>query len=228
MKKTMLAAAACLPTLLTAAEGGRPNFIVILADDMGTGDIGAYRELYPGGPEEPRFAARRDPNYPGTLPIQLAHQFTPNLDRLAREGIRCTRGYATAWCAPSRQMLFSGLWANRTNAYDHPWVGAQLRAAGYATGMMGKNHGVRPINRTYGNLDPDTAVALRPYPAEQVVEHPPVAGQVPVEGDGRALFDEMEELVRSAGRALVPSWSGAPDKQLEQFSQWWFEAGDYE
>ena len=121
MKKTMLAAAACLPTLLTAAEGGRPNFIVILADDMGTGDIGAYRELYPGGPEEPRFAARRDPNYPGTLPIQLAHQFTPNLDRLAREGIRCTRGYATAWCAPSRQMLFSGLWANRSSTRWRSW-----------------------------------------------------------------------------------------------------------
>lgn len=157
MKKTILATVAWLPSLLMATDGGRLNFIVILADDMGTGDIGAYRELYPGGPEDPRFSARHDPTYPGTLPIQLAHRFTPNLDRLAREGIRCTRGYATAWCAPSRQMLLSGLWANRANAYDHPWVGAQLREAGYVTGMVGKSHGARPTSRVFRNLDRDTA-----------------------------------------------------------------------
>ncbi len=129
-----------------------PNLIVILADDMGIGDIGAFRQLYPGGPED-----RADPEYPGGLPLQLAYKCTPNLDRLAKAGIRCTRAYSGAWCAPSRQMLLSGQWSNRADAYDHPWLGAQLRKAGYVTGMVGKSHGARPTDKVFRNLDPQTA-----------------------------------------------------------------------
>lgn len=123
-----------------AQAGPRPNFIVILADDMGVTDIGAFHELYPGAPKE-----------------QLAHRFTPHLDRLASEGVRCTRAYAAAWCAPSRQMLLSGQWVNRRNAYDHPWIGNQLRQAGYATCLIGKSHGSRPIAKAYRDWDPETA-----------------------------------------------------------------------
>jgi acetyl esterase/lipase len=47
-----------------------PNLIVIFADDMGVTDIGAFHELYPGATE-----------------AQLAHSYTPNLDRLATEGV---------------------------------------------------------------------------------------------------------------------------------------------
>ena len=107
---------------------------------MGVTDVGAFHELYPGCPEE-----------------QLAHRYTPNLDRLAEQGIRCTRAYAAAWCAPSRQMLLSGQWVNRRNAYDHPWIGSQLRQEGYVTGLVGKSHGGRPIAKTYRNMDPKTA-----------------------------------------------------------------------
>jgi len=103
-------------------------------------DIGAFHELYPGAPK-----------------TQLAHKHTPNLDRLATEGIRFTRAYATNWCAPSRQMLLSGQWVNRRNAYDHPWIGSQLRQEGYVTGLVGKSHGGRPIAKTYRNMDPKTA-----------------------------------------------------------------------
>jgi len=127
-----------LQAALSAAD--RPNLIVIFADDMGVTDIGAFHKLYPGAPE-----------------AQLAHSYTPNLDRLAEQGVRFTRAYAANWCAPSRQMLLSGQWVNRANAYDHPWIGGQLRQAGYVTGCVGKNHGSKPVAKAYRNLAPDTA-----------------------------------------------------------------------
>jgi arylsulfatase A-like enzyme/acetyl esterase/lipase len=138
------------------AKPAKCNMIVILADDMGIGDIGAFRELYPGGPEDVP-SKQRSPDYEGDLDLQLAHRYTPNLDRLAKEGVRCTRAYSGAWCAPSRQMLLSGQWSCRANAYDHPWMGAQLRSAGYVTGMVGKSHGARPTDKVFRNLDPQTA-----------------------------------------------------------------------
>ena len=141
LKRILFSLAAFLTVALTqAAEVQRPNLIVILADDMGVTDIGAFHKLYPGAPRE-----------------QLAHRYTPNLDRLASEGVRCTRAYAASWCAPSRQMLLSGQWVNRRNAYDHPWIGNQLRQEGYVTCLVGKSHGGRPIAKTYRNVDPKTA-----------------------------------------------------------------------
>ena len=136
--KKLIIVLAWMGAMAAAAE--KPNLIVIFADDMGVTDIGAFHELYPGATE-----------------AQLAHSYTPNLDRLAKAGVRCTRAYAANWCAPSRQMLLSGQWVNRRNAYDHPWIGAQLRQAGYVTGCVGKNHGSKPIAKTYRNMDPETA-----------------------------------------------------------------------
>jgi acetyl esterase len=133
-----------------------PNLIVIMADDMGIGDIGAFRELYSGGPEDVPVDLK-DPSYDGDISIQLAHQHTPNLDRLAKQGIRFTRAYSGSWCAPSRQMLLSGQWSSRASAYDHPWIGQQLREAGYVTGFVGKSHGAKPTRKVYGNTDPDSA-----------------------------------------------------------------------
>jgi len=137
---TMLLSLSIFSSVTWATNKSHPNLIVILADDMGVTDIGAFHELYPGAPA-----------------AQLAHRYTPTLDRLAREGVRCTRAYATAWCAPSRQMLLSGQWVNRRNAYDHPWIGSQLRQAGYVTCLVGKSHGSRPIAKAYRNVDPQTA-----------------------------------------------------------------------
>jgi len=138
--KTELLPMIAFSAVTLAADQSRPNLIVILADDMGVTDIGAFHELYPGCPE-----------------AQLAHRYTPTLDRLAREGVRCSRAYASPWCAPSRQMLLSGQWVNRRNAYDHPWIGSQLRQEGYVTCLVGKSHGGRPIAKAYRNVDPKTA-----------------------------------------------------------------------
>jgi arylsulfatase B len=109
----------------------RPNILFIVADDLGYGELGCY-----GGKEIP----------------------TPNLDRLAAEGVRYTNGYVTAsFCAPSRAALLTGRYQTRfgfegnpTGALNaDPRIGlpvAQrtladaLRDVGYATGAVGKWH----------------------------------------------------------------------------------------
>lgn len=65
-----------------AATSEKPNIVVILADDLGYGDVGCY----------------------GATKVK-----TPNVDRLAREGIRFTDGHATSsTCTPSRYGLLTG------------------------------------------------------------------------------------------------------------------------
>jgi arylsulfatase A-like enzyme len=115
-----LLAAAGLPDG-RAAEARRPNILFILADDLGYGDLGCY----------------------GQKQIR-----TPNLDRLAAQGLRFTQCYAgSTVCAPSRCTLMTGLHTGhcrvRGNALvplrpGDATVAEALRAAGYATGLVGK------------------------------------------------------------------------------------------
>jgi arylsulfatase A-like enzyme len=79
------AGAAAAP-FLSAASTGKPNFLVILADDMGFSDARCY-----GGDID-----------------------TPNLDRLAAGGLRFTQAYSTARCGPSRSCLLTGQYAQQT------------------------------------------------------------------------------------------------------------------
>jgi arylsulfatase A-like enzyme len=99
----------------------RPNFVVIVADDMGYGDLGAYGQA--------RFQ-------------------TPGLDRLAREGIRFTNYYAgSTVCAPSRCALMTGLhtghaWIRGNGEIplreNDVTIAMLLRDAGYRTAVIGK------------------------------------------------------------------------------------------
>jgi arylsulfatase len=82
-RRQFLAASAAAPL---PAQRRRPNFLVILADDMGFSDAGCY-----GGDID-----------------------TPNLDRLAANGLRFTQCYSTARCGPSRGSLLSGYYAQQT------------------------------------------------------------------------------------------------------------------
>ena len=113
------AAAAVVPT----PDPGPPNVVLILADDLGWGDLGSYGNA--------RIA-------------------TPNLDRIAAEGMRFTSFYVPApICAPSRAGLLTGRfpprvgipWNPPTRLHDGEVVIASvLKANGYATGMVGKWH----------------------------------------------------------------------------------------
>jgi len=123
------------PAWSAANESARPNIVVILCDDLGYGDLACY-----GHP----------------------HIRTPNLDKLAADGIRLTSCYSAApVCSPSRVGLMTGRSPNRAGVYD--WIpeasGARLDArdqvhmrreevtipqllkrAGYATCLAGKWH----------------------------------------------------------------------------------------
>jgi arylsulfatase A-like enzyme len=110
-------------------KGSKPNILVIVADDLGYGDIGVH-----GGKAVP----------------------TPNIDKLARAGLRCTSGYVSApYCSPSRAGLLTGRYQTRFGHEFNPHVGEEgklglpldqrtladlLRAAGYRTGIIGKWH----------------------------------------------------------------------------------------
>ena len=110
-----------------------PNIIIILADDMGFGDLSCY-----GSKQIP----------------------TPHIDALAKSGVRCTNGYVSGVvCAPSRAGLMTGRYQNRFG-FEHNIVGAaeyyksdhiglpvdeitmadRLKALGYATACIGKWH----------------------------------------------------------------------------------------
>ena len=132
--------------IVRAANAQKPNIIVILADDLGWGDPGCQPKGEAWG-EEARIA-------------------TPNIDALAAGGARCTDGYATCMvCSPSRAALLAGRYQQRLGFYGFPEANAgipkdvrllpeALRAAGYATGMIGKWHvgfpsGQQPLDRGF-------------------------------------------------------------------------------
>ncbi|MCI0347782.1 MAG: arylsulfatase [Acidobacteriales bacterium] len=111
-----------------SAQPARPNIVVLIADDLGWGDLGCY----------------------GATKVK-----TPNLDRLAREGMRFTDAHSpSSVCTPSRYNLLTGRYSWRTWARTGTvWandplliepgrvtVASLLRDAGYFTGCVGKWH----------------------------------------------------------------------------------------
>ena len=106
-----------------AADRKQPNIILILADDLGYGDLGCFGQQ--------------------TLK-------TPRLDAMARQGMRLTSFYAgSTVCAPSRSVLMTGKHTGRTVVRGNstspiiiqpgtPTVASVLKSAGYATGCVGK------------------------------------------------------------------------------------------
>jgi arylsulfatase A-like enzyme len=106
-----------LAQLSIAAD--RPNIIFILVDDMGYSDIGCY-----GGEIN-----------------------TPNLDRMAQQGIRFTQMHNTSKCFPSRACLLTGVYAQQCGMHkgfsgirNAVTLGDVLRSAGYRTLASGKHH----------------------------------------------------------------------------------------
>jgi arylsulfatase A-like enzyme len=133
----------------SAAKGGekavvpsKPNIIVFIADDIGIGDVGCF-----GSKDIP----------------------TPNIDRIAKSGIRFTSGYVTAaLCSPSRSAFLTGRYQQRFGLENNTvaetkgmgrdlkeiTIANLLRGAGYRTGLIGKwHHGAqgdyRPTKRGF-------------------------------------------------------------------------------
>ncbi len=113
----------------SAVRRRRPNIVLIMADDMGYSDIGCY-----GSEIE-----------------------TPNLNRLANDGVRFTHFTNTARCCPSRASLLTGLYSHQvgighmtgddglpgyrgTLSRQHATIAEALKPAGYKSGVFGKWH----------------------------------------------------------------------------------------
>jgi arylsulfatase A-like enzyme len=133
MRKLWLGALALLAAVMAAgapaaAQQQRPNIIVIMGDDIGWFNIGAYHQGMMAGR-------------------------TPNLDRLAAEGMRFTDYYAEASCTAGRANFITGELPIRTGLTtvgqagaaigmpdEAPTIATVLKSMGYATGQFGKNH----------------------------------------------------------------------------------------
>jgi arylsulfatase A-like enzyme len=157
-----------------ASPDKRPNILFIYTDDQSWNTLGCYN----GWP--------------------WVH--TPNIDRLAKEGVRFTQAYGEAWCAPSRACVMTGLYLHAIRGlhfknvmgggnYDSKicrfWP-AELRKAGYRTTMIGKWH-----------LGPDSGYG-RDW------DHAIVWNQADIKGD---WYNDQILSIDGAPKGVVPGYS---------------------
>jgi arylsulfatase len=152
---TLLASASLVGASLTAAlpalaqQGGKPNIVVIWGDDIGQSDISAYS-------------------------MGLMGFRTPNIDRIAKEGMIFTDYYGEQSCTAGRASFITGQSGLRTGmtkvglpgaslglSDKDPTIAEMVKPLGYATGQFGKNHlgdrneflpTVHGFDEFYGNL----------------------------------------------------------------------------
>lgn len=132
MKLFSLIASACslVATAISASE--QPNIIFILCDDLGYGDVGVFFQ------NQRAQAARADKPW----------HFTPQLDKMAAEGVTMPHHYAAApVCAPSRASLLAGVHQGHANVRNNQFdkaleanhtIAGVLKKLGYATYAAGK------------------------------------------------------------------------------------------
>jgi uncharacterized sulfatase len=208
--------AAVVSFLVTPAHAGearKPNIVIILADDLGFGDLGCYGH--------PKFK-------------------TPHLDKMASEGIRLRHFHSPSpYCAPSRAALLTGRYPLRHGLTNNPAPdgGKQadalalsvsevllpqlLKAAGYATGMIGKWHlghqearflpTQRGFDEYFGILYSNDMRPVRVLRGEKVVEYPVVQATL----TDRYTEVALDFLVRNRNRPFFLYFAHAmPHKPL--------------
>jgi arylsulfatase A len=170
-----VASPALAAPLAMAARGKRPNFIVLLADDLGYGDVNL---------QAPGVEAFRNP-----------HIQTPHLAALAKQSLVMTDHYAASTvCSPSRAGLLTGrtptranidLWINDLRDNDRMFlsgkevtVAEQLRRAGYATAIFGKWH----LNGADWEVPANWTGWTGSFPAQQGFTHGMVTKENPHAG----------------------------------------------
>ncbi len=159
MNRPLLIAMFTLIACVARAVESKPNILFILADDLGYGDPGCY-------------------NADSKIP-------TPNLDQLAREGMRFTDAHApTSVCTPTRYAILTGRYSWRTRLqrgvlgpWDKPLIAAErltvgklLQQQGYTTACIGKWH----LGLTYPTTDGQPA-SSRNNPMSNVDFTKPIA-----------------------------------------------------
>ncbi|MGL6314356.1 sulfatase family protein [Vibrio sp. WXL103] len=203
----VIALASVTPSPVLAADNLAPNIIVILADDLGYNDVG----------------------FTGETQIQ-----TPNLDRLAYDGVIFHNGYVThPYCGPSRAGLLTGRYQARfgmenniTYAPQDPHMGLplsettfveHLQTAGYRTGMVGKWHlggalHFQPQNRGFDYFYGFLGGGHNYFPDGVAVGHHNEYWMPMVENGKPAIFDEYltTALSRKAAEFIQDSAGKQP------------------
>lgn len=159
-----VAAIFLLVSAALAADARKPNIVIIVGDDMGYADVGVH----------------------GCKDIP-----TPHIDSIAKNGIRCTSGYVSGpYCSPTRAGLLTGRYQQRFGHEFNPGpapnqpiglpltevtLADKLKAAGYATGMVGKWHlgnqpQFNPVNRGFQEFFGFLGGAHQYFPARGVAK----------------------------------------------------------
>ncbi|TLD69236.1 arylsulfatase [Phragmitibacter flavus] len=169
----------------------KPNILIILSDDMGYSDIGSY-----GGEID-----------------------TPNLDSLAKGGLRLTQFYNTARCCPSRASLLTGLYPHQAGIghmmndrgkdgyrgelrQDTPTIAEALKPAGYRSYMIGKWH-----------VTQQTAA--------------PKAGTTPSNWPLQRGFDRFYGTIHGAGSFFDPNTLTRDNRYISPFTDPEYSGKDY-
>ena len=145
MRPLLLATLTLFAITTTAADRTKPNVVVLLVDDLGSGDVSClFRDVVK----------------------------TPNINRLATQGVKFTSGYSTApLCGPSRAGFLSGRYQQRFGFNDNgsgiptniPLLPGLLKSAGYRTALFGKWHSTGPMPHARGCFD-ETLVSATSSP----------------------------------------------------------------
>lgn len=193
-----------LPLCLLAAaslQADRPNIILIMADDIGTGWFPFHADRLQINDLEPEILAsyQNKRGHMGEVDpiehIKAAQNCMPFLDSLADQGIIFDNCFATAsLCAPSRAGLLTGTFQQEWGAYwnkdvddhgipaDRVVIAEPLKAAGYTTAMIGKWH-----------------VAKKDPKMKEKVWTDVMGESLPIPGGYKGRWPEMRQLLKGSG-----------------------------